>query len=74
MCSVAVVTRGFFGNVLKLVVKRANGLQSSDEECENLPDRVYFSTIVDIFPRVETHLKEPVREKLVLEAHDNKFC
>ena len=41
--------------MLKRVVKRANGLQSSDEECENLRDFVYFSTIVDIFPHVETY-------------------
>ena len=37
------------------MVKRANGSQSSDEECENIRDCVYFSTIVDIRPHVETH-------------------
>ena len=39
-----------FGNVLKHVVKRANGLQSSDKECETLRDFVYLSTVFDIFP------------------------
>ena len=37
------------------MVKRVNGSQSSDEECENIRDCVYFSTIVDIRPHVETH-------------------
>ena len=67
------VKKRFFGNVLKRVVKRANGLQSSDEECENLRDFVYFSTIVDIFPHVETYFLERVREKFVLDAHNYSF-
>ena len=55
MCLVGFVKRVLYCNVLKRVAKRANGLQISDEECENLRDCVYFATIVDIFPRVETN-------------------
>ena len=74
---VGVVKRRCFGNaLLKRVLKLANGLQSSDEECGNLRDCVYFSTIVDVFPQVEPHFLERVRENFVLdaEAHDYRFC
>ena len=41
--------------MLKRVGKRANGLESSDKERENLRDCAYFSTIFDNFPtRLDT--------------------
>ena len=34
---------------------------------------MYFSTVVDIFPHVETHFLERVREKFVLDARGYRF-
>ena len=35
---------------------------------------MYFSTIVDSFSHVETHVLERVRETFALDARDYRFC